>query len=78
MSYKNPFKSGSYSPNSVTADCSLGCKKKSEFDDANKNCQAQSYKSYKDESLYDTKSTRSSTSTDAGFGYWVYGGTKKQ
>lgn len=76
-SYKNPFKRGSYSPNSESDGCSWNCKKKSEVDDSHKNCQGQSYKSYKDESLYDTKSTVSSSSSDYGFGLWVQGSAKK-
>lgn len=77
-SFKNPFKRGSYSPNSESSDCSWGCRKKSELDDSSKKCQAQSYRSYKDDSLYDTKSISSTSSSDYGFNaHWVYGGTIK-
>lgn len=73
-SYKKFFKNNSYSPNSESEGCSWNCKKKSEIDDTNKNCQAQSYQSYKDD---DSKSTSTSSTVYSGYAYVYFGLPKK-
>lgn len=72
--YKKLFNKGSYSPNSESSECSWNCKKKSEIDDASKNCQARSYQGYKDD---DSKSTSTSSSAYSGYAYVYFGLPKK-